>query len=174
MKSSKFVIALASILLLASCGAPHETGLSTSEPASSSQAKETMNFIPDGKFYVDVPADVLERVDGVKPDFRINGTAVEGSFYGNIGNKFSIEVVGAVAKDIYVSVATSTGNGHISAHAYGAVEKANVNEGLARIAEAIGTPNKVFLAFSTKKATWPKGADAEMDAEIQAAWDLVE
>ncbi|MBQ2493701.1 MAG: hypothetical protein II520_00530 [Bacilli bacterium] len=33
--------------------------------------------------------------------------------------------------------------------------------------------NKVFLAFSTQKADWPKGADAEMDAEIQAAWDLV-
>ena len=174
MKSSKFVIALASILLLASCNAPHSTGLSvSSESSASSKAKETMNFIPDGKFYVDVPADVLERVDGVKPAFRINGTSVEGSFTGDIGTKITIEVVGAVAKDIYVSVATSTGNGHISAHGYGAIEKENIGEGLATIAEAIGAPNKVFLAFSTQKASWPKGADAEMDAEIQAAWDLV-
>ncbi len=173
MKSSKFVIALASILLLASCDTSHATGLSSSEPASSSQAKETMDFIPSGKFFVSVPADVLEKVDDVKPAFRINGTSVEGTFYGDIGNKFSIEVEGAVAKDIYVSVATSTGNDQISAHAYGAIEKEEINEGLALIAKAIGTPNKVFLAFSTQKADWPKGADAEMDAEIQAAWDLV-
>ena len=176
MKSSKIVIALASILLLASCNAPHATGLSSSasEPASSSKAKETMDFIPSGKFYVSVPADVLEKVDDVKPSFRINGTRVEGGFNGDIGNEFTITVEGAVAKDIYVTVATSTGNGHISAHGYGAIEKENINEGLATIAEAIGTPNKVFLAFSTQKADWPKGADAEMDAEIQAAWDLVE
>ena len=173
MKPSKFVIALASVLLLASCNNQHATGLSSSEPASSSQAKEAMAFIPNGKFYVDVPADVLERVDGVKPVFRINGTSVEGGFYGDIGNKFSIEVVGAVAKDIYVSVATSTGNGHISAKAYGAVEKENINEGLTHIAEAIGKPNKVFLAFSTKKADWPKKADAEMDQEIETAWELL-
>lgn len=176
MKSSKFVIALASMLLLASCGNQQSTGLSvsSSESSVSSKASETMAFITDGEFYVSVPADVLEKVDDVKPVFRINGTSVEGAFHNAIGNQFTITVEGAVAKDIYVTVATSTGNGHISAHGYGAIDKGEINEGLALIAEAIGTPNKVFLAFSTKKADWPKGADAEMDAEIQAAWDLVE
>lgn len=175
MKSSKFVIALASMLLLASCGNQQPTGLSVSSESSvSSQAKETMDFIPSGKYYVSVPADVLEKVDDVKPIFRINGTSVEGSRFDNIGDKITIAVEGAVAKDIYVTVATSTGNGHISAHGYGAIEKEKINEGLALIAEAIGKPNKVFLAFSTQKADWPKGSDAEMDAEIQSAWDLVE
>ena len=177
MKSSKFVIALASVLLLASCGGGQSsaTGLSVSSESSvSSKAKETMDFIASGKYYVSVPADVLEKVDDVKPIFRINGTSVEGSRFDNIGDKLSITVEGAVAKDIYVTVATSTGNGHISAHGYGAIEKEKINEGLALIAEAIGKPNKVFLAFSTQKADWPKGSDAEMDAEIQSAWDLVE
>ena len=34
--------------------------------------------------------------------------------------------------------------------------------------------SKVVVAFSTQKADWPKESDAEMDAEIQSAWDLHE
>ena len=176
MKTPKLVIALASIALLASCGGnntPSTTTESSQPEATSSAAAKTMAFLADGKYYASVPDDVLEKVDDVKPSFRVNDAGLEGTRIGNIGDRITLAVRGAVAKDIYVTVAKSEKEGHISARAYGPIVKDQLNEGLGLIAEAIGKPNKVFICFSTKKATWDRVGDAEMDQEIQAAWDLV-
>ncbi len=71
-----------------------------------------------------------------------------------------------------MTVAKSEREGHISAKAYGPIDKAAVNETLTRISSG-EVPNKVFVAFSTTKASWPKGLDEEMDQEIEFAWGIL-
>ena len=109
---------------------------------------------------------------GENPHLRINGTSVTGDRKDDLGGKFELTAEGTFAQDLYVTVAKSEGEGHISAKAYGPVDKAKVNETLTRISSG-EVPNKVFVAFSTTKASWPKGLDEEMDQEIEAAWGLL-
>ena len=174
MKAQKIVIFLASLVLLTSCGGQSSsaTGLST-PPTETSSAKKTMDFLKDGQYYMDVPNNVVASSDPEKtPHLRINGTSVLGDRKDNLGGKFELTAEGTFAQDLYVTVAKSEGEGHISAKAYGAIDKAAVNEALATISSG-EVPNKVFVAFSTTKASWPKGLDAEMDQEIEAAWALL-
>lgn len=178
MKTSKLAIALASLLMLASCNQPHATGLSSSSSnatglSSSSSVKKTMDFLKDGEFYASIPNDVIAPVDETVPFVYVNGIHITGARTEKLAGKFELRAERAFAKDIYVSVAYSTGEGHLAAKAYGPIAKESISEGLATIAEAIGVPNKVFIALSTEKANWPLNLDKEMDEAIQGAWDLI-
>ena len=179
MKTSKLAIALASLLMLASCNQPHATGLSSSSASkatglsSSSSVKKTMGFLKDGEFYADVPNDVIAPVDETVPYVYVNGIHIAGNRTDKLEGKFELRAERAFAKDIYVSVAYSTGEGHLAAKAFGPIAKETISEGLATVAEVIGVPNKVFIALSTNKASWPTNLDKEMDEAIQGAWDLI-
>ncbi len=174
MKAQKIIVFLASLVLLASCGGNGGSSVSSSEPSlSSSAAKKTMDFLKDGQYYMDVPNNVVATSDPeTAPRLRINGTSITGGRQDDLGGKFELTAEGTFAQDLYVTVAKSEGEGHISAKAYGPVDKAAVNETLTRISSG-EVPNKVFIAFSTTKASWPKGHDEEMDQEIEAAWGLL-
>jgi len=174
MKTTKLIIAMASMMLLASCGgnAPSSTA-SSSEPTITSQAKKTMDFLKDGEFYAHVPNDVLAAVDEHTPKIKVNGTSINGTFTGNIGSKVELVAEGAFQHDVYVVVAKSESEGHIAAHVYGALEKENLNEALSIVATAIGTPNKLYISFTTTKGQWFKNLDADMDKEIEVAWGLL-
>lgn len=174
MKAQKIVIFLASLVLLASCGGNGSSSASSSDPTtSSSAAKKTMNFLKDGQYYMDVPNNVVASSDPEKtPRLRINGTSVRGDLKDDLGGKFELIAEGTFVQDLYVTVAKSGGEGHISAKAYGPIDKAAVNEALTIISSG-EVPNKVFVAFSTTKASWPKGLDEEMDQEIEAVWGLL-
>ena len=174
MKAQKIVIFLTSLVLLASCGGNGPSSAPSSDPAtSSSAAKKTMDFLKDGQYFMDVPSNVVASSDPEKrPYLRINGASITGDRKDNLGGKFELTAEGTFAQDLYVTVAKSGGEGHISAKAYGPIDKAAVNEALTIISSG-EVPNKVFVAFSTTKASWPKGLDAEMDQEIEAAWGLV-
>ena len=173
MKTQKIVVFLASLVLLASCGGNGASSTSSSEPAvSSSSAKKTMDFLKDGQYYLDVPSTVVATEDPDKtPCIKINGTRVEGNRTDDLGGKFGLTAEGTFAQDLYLTVAKSEQEGHISAKAY-TIDKAAVNEALAVISSG-QVPNKVFVAFSATKASWPKGLDAEMDQEIEVAWGLL-
>jgi len=174
MKSKKIIICLASLALLASCGgnsssaSASASGLSVS---SSSAAKKTMDFLKDGQFYLDVPSSVLVR-DGEQatPVIRLNGMAVEGARTYDLGGKFELSAEGTFAKDLYLTIAKSEQEGNIAVKLYGPINKAVVNEALITVNVGVGVPNKVFVSFSTEKATWPHGHDAQMDQEIASAW----
>ena len=174
MKAQKIIVFLASLVLLASCGGNGGSSVSSSEPSlPSSAAKKTMDFLKDGQYYMDVPNNVVASSDPEKtPHLRINGTSVTGDRKDDLGGKFELTAEGTFAQDLYVTVAKSEGEGHISAKAYGPIDKAAVNETLTRISSG-EVPNKVFIAFSTTRASWPKGHDEEMDQEIEAAWGLL-
>ncbi len=177
MKANKLIIAATSLLLLASCGGNSSSSTSSpaSSPSSSVPAKKTMAFLNDGEFYIYVDRLVSDLVDGVRPKIKINGADVEGSLKNALNGTLTLTAEGTFSKDIYVSVAKSTGEDHLAADVYGAIEKENVNEALARIASAAtsdGIPNKFFISFSTVRADWKKGHDTEMDEEIQQMWDM--
>lgn len=176
MKTSKVVVALASLALLASCGGNSSTPTQSSEPAadvSSTVAKKTMAFLEDGYFRIDVPTSVLAYEEtGKKPSIKINGTGVEGDRTDKLEGQFALSAVGTFAQDLYLTIARSDQEGHISARAYGPIEKDKVNEFLTALTSS-SVPNKVYVAFSVTKATWVTGLDEEMDQEIQAAWTLV-
>ena len=174
MKAQKIVIFLASLALLASCGGNGSSSAPSSDPTTSSSAvKKTMDFLKDGQYYMDVPNKVVATSDPENtPHLRINGTSITGDRTDNLGGKFELTAEGTFAQDLYVTVAKSGGEGHISAKAYGPIDKATVNETLATISSG-EVPNKVFVAFSTTKASWPKGLDEEMDQEIEFAWGLL-
>ena len=175
MKTTKLIIAMASMMLLASCGGntPASTSSASSEPSSSSQAKKTMDFLKDGQFYAYVPNDVLQTTTGEILKIKVNGTSIAGSTTLDIGAKIELAAEGNFQHDVYVVIAKSESEGHISARIYGALEKETLNEGLSTVADAIGTPNKLYISFTTQKNTWFKELDAEMDQEIEAAWGLL-
>ena len=174
MKLQKIVIALASLCLLASCGAGESSSEASSINVSSSEVKKTMDFIKDGQYYIDVPNDVVTTVDVNNPPYlKINDLAVQGSRADDLGGKFALLAEGAFANDLYVTIAKTDSQGHIAAKAYGAIEKERLNDAFEIINSYVGVPNKVFIAFSTTKASWPKGLDAEMDEEITFAWGLI-
>ena len=177
MKTTKLIIAMASMMMLASCGgnAPASSSATSSvESSVSSQAeKKTMAFLQDGQFYADIPTDVLTPSAGHVPAIKVNGININGSRTGQIGDKIELAAEGEFVKDVYVVVAKSESEGHISAHVYGALQKERLSEGLPVVAEAIGKPNKVFISFTTTKNSWPKNLDEEMDREIEAAWGLL-
>ena len=174
MKAQKIVIFLASLALLASCGGNSPSSAPSSDQATSTPAaKKTMDFLKDGQYYMDVPNNVVASSDPeTTPHLRINGTSVTGDRKDDLGGKFELTAEGTFAQDLYVTVAKSEGEGHISAKAYGPIDKAAVNETLAIISSG-KVPNKVFVAFSVTKASWPKSLDEEMDQEIEAAWGLL-
>ena len=177
MKTSRLVVALASVLLLASCN-QHPTGLSTgssAEPssASSSKAASTMAFLQDGKYEVIVPTRVLEYVGEQKPRLFVNDTSTEGSLVNDLGGKFALKSQGAFAHDLFLTIAYSKQEGQLAAKCYGPIAKANVAEALTTISEAVGVPNKAFIAYDIERASWPKGRDAEMDKAITEAWALL-
>ena len=185
MKTTKLIIAMASMMMLASCGGntPASSSVNSSvessvnssvESSVSSQAeKKTMAFLQDGQFYADIPTDVLTPVEGHVPAIKVNGISINGSRTGQIGDKIELVAEGEFAKDVYVVVAKSESEGHISARVYGALEKGRLSEALPVVAEAIGKPNKVFISFTVTKNSWPKKLDEEMDREIEAAWGLL-
>ena len=174
MKMTKLIFAMASVMMLASCGGntPASTSTPSSESSATSEAK-TMAFLNDGQLYVDVPNDVLETTDEHVPAIKINGMSVNGGRTMNIGTKVELVAEGTFLHDVYVVVAKSESQGHIAAHVYGALEKENLNEAFSIVATAIGTPNKLYISFTTRKNTWVKNLDAEMDREIEAAWGLL-
>ena len=182
MKANKLIIAATSLLLLASCGgnssSSHATGLTSGTPSSttsSASSTKTMGFLNDGEFYIYVDRLVSELVGGVRPKIKINGTDVQGGFKNAFNGTLTLEAEGTFSKDLYVSVAKSTGEGHLAAAVYGAIEKGNVNAALANIASAAtagGIPNKFFISFSTVRADWQQGHDTKMDEEIQQVWDM--
>ena len=174
MKATKFVLAMASILMLASCGNGAATSSASAEASTSSApAKKTMGFIDDGKYYAVIPNDVIEPVGDVAPKIRINGTAIAGSRSDTIGSNFTITAEGSFAKPFYITLVTSSGEGSISARVYGGLENDKVSEGLALVASVAKGANKVFIDFTTTKKSWTKGLDEEMDKEINVAWDLI-
>ena len=130
MKTTKLIIAMASMVMLASCGgnAPASTPAASSEPSASSEAKKTMGFLNDGQYYAYIPNDVLDPHEGRVPAIKVNGTSIAGSRTDNIGAKIELTAEGAFEHDVYVVVAKSESEGHISAHVYGALEKEKLNE----------------------------------------------
>ena len=109
---------------------------------------------------------------GVKvPKIYLNDISVQGAYSSNLNGKFELRTEGEFAKDLYLTIAYSTGEGHIAAKVY-SLDKSAVNEALPLITQAIGVPNKVFVSFSSFKASWATGIDEEMDQEIAAAWEL--
>lgn len=173
MKAHKLVVALASVLLLTACGNNTPASSASSQPASTSAAAKTMNFLKDGQFYLSVPNDVLAPTGTKTPSIKLNGIAVQGVLYHDLNGKFELSAEGTFTKDLYVTIAKSEQEGHISAKAYGSLNKDALNEAFATINVGTGVPNKVFVCFSTTKATWDKGLDNEMDQEIGVAWDLL-
>lgn len=186
MKATKIVLGFASLLLLASCGgnqpaqSSHPTGLSTpadssSAAATSSEASSagTMSFLQNGKFFASVPQDVVTPVEARAPKIKVNGIDINGSRTFDIDNKFTLEAEGTFWKDLYITIASFDAAGHMAVYVYGAIEKEHLNDAFPNITSAVGVPSKLFIAFSTAKANWPKGYDTAMDQQIQDAWDLV-
>ena len=175
MKTTKLIIAMASMMMLASCGgnAPASTTDASTESSITSEAKKTMDFLKDGEYYAYIPTEVLDPVDGHVPAIRVNGTSINGGRTGEIGEKFELAAEGEFLHDVYVVVAKSEREGHIAANVYGALDKDELNEALATVANAVGTPNKVYISFSTTKNSWFRNLDTEMDEEIEFAWGLL-
>ena len=164
---------MASVMMLASCGENASSSTAVSSESSVTSQKKTMDFLKDGQFFASVPNDVLETRDEHVPAIRVNGTSINGDFKGTIGEKVQLAAEGTFLHDIYVVVAKSESDGHISAKVYGALEKEKLNEAFSIVADAIGTPNKLYISFTTKKNVWIKGLDAEMDEAIATAWGLL-
>ena len=174
MKTSKLIIAMASMMMLASCGGNNPAPTTdSSDSSAASQAKKTMEFLQDGQFYAYVPDDILHSRDEHIPAIRVNGISINGSCTSTIGAKIELAAEGEFLNDIYVVVAKSSGEGHIAASVYGALEKEQLNEALAAVATAIGTPNKLYISFTKTKNQWFKNLDKEMDEQIAFAWELI-
>lgn len=105
------------------------------------------------------------------PRIHLNDSSVQGAYSSDLNGKFELRAEGEFAKDLYLIIAYSTGESHISANTY-TLDKSDVNEVFPLIAQAIGVPNKVFVDFSSFKASWATGLDEEMDWEIATAWEL--
>ena len=132
-----------------------------------------MAFLQDGKYEVSVPSRVVEYVNEQKPKLFVNDTSTEGALVYDLGGKFALRSEGEFAHDLFITIAYSKQEGHLAAKAYGPIAKANVAEALSTISEAVGVPNKVFIAYDTERASWPHGRDAEMDKAITEAWALI-
>ena len=158
MKTSKLIIAMASMMMLASCGGNNPAPTTdSSDSSAASQAKKT----------------ILHSRDEHIPAIRVNGISINGSCTSTIGAKIELAAEGEFLNDIYVVVAKSSGEGHIAANVYGALEKEQLNEALAAVATAIGTPNKLYISFTKTKNQWFQNLDKEMDEQIAFAWELI-
>ena len=174
MKAQKLIVALASMALLASCGgqsaSASASGLSVSQSASGLSVKKTMAFLENGQFYASIPGDVTALVGGNRPKILVNGIDIQGDLKYSLNGKFTLEAQGEFEKDLYITIAASDAEDHMVVKVYGAIEKEHINDAFPMITSTIGVPNKLYIAFSTTKASWVKGLDAEMDQAIASVW----
>ena len=162
MKLKTPLFAIASLMLLASCGEQQSGSVPPASQAESSIAQPTyIDFVAMGKIYFDVP----EALD-VKISY--GSTEVKAAQTADIGANLAFSYTGESTSTHSFVVVTSDGEGNELVAVNKAIVADKLGEYLSSVLTGVvSTSKKAYVAFATGDAVkWTRGLNARLDEAI--------
>ena len=163
MKIKTPLFAIASLMLLASCGEQHQSGfVPPASQAESSIAQPTyIDFVAMGKIYFDVPEALDVKISYGSTEVKTAQTA-------DLGADTAFSFTGETTSTHTFVVVTSDGQGNELLAVNKAIEADQLGEYLSRVLTGVvSTAKKAYVAFATGDAVkWTRGLNARLDEAI--------